>query len=103
MKSNIFQAHEVLGNLYLFFSHYWTTLYLYSLSSISGTPANPTPLQCHGVAHFSLLCQKNDISEPTLKALLKNIYPITLSQYTGIWKRFYNWINISENTYEINH
>ena len=71
--------------------------YLYSLSSISGTPANSTSLQYHGVAHFSLLCQKKGISEPTIQALLESIDPKTLSLYLGIWKRFCNWINNSEN------
>ena len=66
------------------------------------TFVNPTPLQYHGVAHFSLLCKKNGISEPTIQELLESIEPKTLSQYSGIQKRFYNWINISENACEIN-
>ena len=56
----------------------------------------------HGVAHFSLLYKKNGISEPNMQTLFESIDPKTLSQYSGIWKRFYNWINISENTCEIN-
>ena len=52
--------------------------------------------------HFCLLCKENVISEPTIQALLKSINSKTLSQYSGIWKRFYNWFNISENSCEIN-
>ena len=56
---------------------------------------HPTPLQWHGVAHFSLLCKKNSISEPTIEALLESINAKIFSQY------FYSWINVTENGCEI--
>ena len=34
--------------------------------------------------------------------MLESIDPKILFQYSGIWKRFYNWINISENSGETN-
>ena len=51
---------------------------------------------------YSLLCKKNDISESTIQAFLESIDLKTHSHYSEIRKRFYNWINISENTSEIN-
>ena len=69
---------------------------------LAGCRGNPTPLQCHGVAHFSLFSKKHGISEPTIQVLLKSTDPKTLSQYLGVWKRFLNWINVSENACKIN-
>ena len=55
--------------------------YLHSFASISGTPANSTPLQFHGdgVAHFSLLCKRtayqNLPSKHCPKALIPKLFP----------------------------
>ena len=46
--------------------------------------------------------KNNVISEPIIQSLLKSIDPKTLSQYPGVWKRFNNWINVSENACEVN-
>ena len=73
--------------------------YFYSLVSITETLANFNIICCGSI---SVALKKNGISEPTIQALLESIDPKTLSQYSGVWKRFYNWINVSKNASEIN-
>ena len=95
----------LLRNLYLFYHHCWTFNWWYIFidsHQLVGPLPIRRPFNVMVWFHFSLLCKKNVRSEPTIQTLLKSIDPKTLSQYSGIWKRFYNWINISENACEMN-
>ena len=75
-------------------ANWWT--YFCSLVSISGPLPTWRPFYVM-VFPISVCSVGRTVYQPTIQTLFESIDPKTLCQYSMLWKRFCNWINVSEN------